>query len=654
MVIYNAATRELTAKIVYYGPGLGGKTTNLQLLHERLEPATVGKLLNLATQTDRTIYFDLLPVELGDIKGYKIRFQLATVPGQTAFNETRRVVLKGTDGIVFVADSQWTMLPKNLESWQNLKENLRANGVSFEGIPIVIQYNKRDLTDILSVDALQEALGLSSYPFVEAVASAGRGVTETFKLISKLTFVDLLRRLQGRKPDEPGTSLPRREPDDLLSWKDSLLNRGAAPGIGEATNASAKRPLTLVPSLPEEAPFAAAEEPSAVEASVPEEAGAPFGDAANPPAMSASPSPSVPAEAGSTAPMPVVEASAPVAQTPPAEPLANEPPAPEPQTAPAPPVAFDDLAVPAMPEISPVLVSGWDPDASLPKSPFVEPPSVEAPSVEAPSAEAPSVAAAEIAAPPPPPAAAASVAPVAPDAPPTGEAFAALTDDTDARIRALEARLDEALAAIAREHEERSRTEESRYALRGRLEALESESRALGKTVAEKQTDLVGRFEKLAEAGQSAESASRASITEMQEMLAASEKRQRISEDDVAMALRSFGERGEKIHQQVGAIASQIEVLEAAIREKTAQSRREADDIRSELATIKNAIEEKIGQGRREAEDIRSQLSPLLEAHQQRAATDERLSQEFDRLRESLAESLGDLSERLRRAVRGL
>ena len=116
MVIYNAATRELTAKIVYYGPGLCGKTTNLKVLHDRLEPGTAGKLLNLQTQTDRTIYFDLLPVELGDIKGYKIRFQLATVPGQTAFNETRRVVLKGVDGIVFVADSQWTMLPKNLES----------------------------------------------------------------------------------------------------------------------------------------------------------------------------------------------------------------------------------------------------------------------------------------------------------------------------------------------------------------------------------------------------------------------------------------------------------------------------------------------------------------------------------------------------------
>src|SRR5262252_4115997 len=252
MVVYNAATRELTAKIVYYGPGLGGKTTNLQVLHDRLDPATVGKLLNLATQTDRTIYFDLLPVELGDIKGYKIRFQLATVPGQTAFNETRRVVLRGADGIVFVADSQWTMLPKNLESWHNLKENLKANGVSFEGIPIVVQFNKRDLTDILSVDALQEALGLSSYPFVEAVASAGRGVTETFKLISKLTFVDLLRRLQGKKPED--AALPaRKDQDDLLSWKESMLNRV------QPAPAPARPRLAIVPPAADEAPFEAAE-----------------------------------------------------------------------------------------------------------------------------------------------------------------------------------------------------------------------------------------------------------------------------------------------------------------------------------------------------------------------------------------------------------
>ncbi len=254
MVIYNAATRELTAKIVYYGPGLCGKTTNLKVLHDRLEPGTAGKLLNLQTQTDRTIYFDLLPVELGDIKGYKIRFQLATVPGQTAFNETRRVVLKGVDGIVFVADSQWTMLPKNLEAWQNLKDNLKVNSITFESIPVVIQYNKRDLADILAVDAMQEALGLSSYPFVEAVASAGRGVTETFKLISKLTFVDLLRRLQGRRAEEEALESARTEEqireDDLQTWKDSLLKRESQPAVARPS-----RPLSLVPPVLDEAPF---------------------------------------------------------------------------------------------------------------------------------------------------------------------------------------------------------------------------------------------------------------------------------------------------------------------------------------------------------------------------------------------------------------
>jgi mutual gliding-motility protein MglA len=208
MVFYNASTRELTAKIVYYGPGLGGKTTNLQVLHRRLDPGTAGDLLALSTETDRTIYFDLLPVELGDIKGYTIRFQLATVPGQTAFNETRKVVLQGADGIVFVADSQWTMLPKNLESWQSLRENLAANGISFENLPVVIQYNKRDLPDILSVDAMEEALGFSAYPHVEAVAREGPGVTETFKLISKLTFLDLLKRLQGRQAAEVGSAPP--------------------------------------------------------------------------------------------------------------------------------------------------------------------------------------------------------------------------------------------------------------------------------------------------------------------------------------------------------------------------------------------------------------------------------------------------------------
>ncbi|MEO6324684.1 MAG: ADP-ribosylation factor-like protein, partial [Thermoanaerobaculia bacterium] len=164
MVLFNHSTRELTAKIVYYGPGLCGKTTNLRVLHERLEKGTAGRLLSLATAQDRTIYFDLLPVELGNIKGYTVRFQLCTVPGQVFYNETRKLVLRGVDGLVFVVDSQWSMLSHDLESFQNLKENLREADVSFESLPLVIQYNKRDLPGVLSVDALQEALGFQAYP----------------------------------------------------------------------------------------------------------------------------------------------------------------------------------------------------------------------------------------------------------------------------------------------------------------------------------------------------------------------------------------------------------------------------------------------------------------------------------------------------------
>ena len=196
MVLFNHTTRELTAKIVYYGPGLSGKTTNLRALHERLDPASTGRLLSLATAQDRTIYFDLLPVELGNIKGYAVRFQLCTVPGQVFYNETRKLVLKGADGIVFVVDSQWSMLSHNLESYQNLRDNLREMGVAPDSIPVVVQFNKRDLPGILSVEALQESLGFRELPFVEAVAPDGRGVVETFKLASKLTFIDLMRRLQ--------------------------------------------------------------------------------------------------------------------------------------------------------------------------------------------------------------------------------------------------------------------------------------------------------------------------------------------------------------------------------------------------------------------------------------------------------------------------
>ena len=258
MVFYNAATRELTAKIVYYGPGLGGKTTNLQVLHRRLEPGTAGDLLALSTDTDRTIYFDLLPVELGEVKGYTIRFQLATVPGQTAFNETRKVVLQGADGVVFVADSQWTMLPKNLESWQSLRENVVANGIAFDTLPVAVQYNKRDLPDILSVEAMEEALGLSAYPHVEAVAREGQGVTETFKLISKLTFLDLLKRLQGKPPAEVGSAPPL--PGEVRDSRPPLTLVRPEP---EEPPADDVAPPGTPDAHPLEPPFAEAEEPPA-------------------------------------------------------------------------------------------------------------------------------------------------------------------------------------------------------------------------------------------------------------------------------------------------------------------------------------------------------------------------------------------------------
>ena len=158
MALFNHATKELTAKIVFYGPGLCGKTTNLKILHQRLERGA-GKLLSLSTAQDRTIYFDLLPIELGNIKGYTVRFQVCTVPGQVFYNETRRIVLRGVDGLVFVVDSQWSMLSHNLESFQNLRENLADEKIPLESLPVVIQYNKRDLPSALSVEALQESLG---------------------------------------------------------------------------------------------------------------------------------------------------------------------------------------------------------------------------------------------------------------------------------------------------------------------------------------------------------------------------------------------------------------------------------------------------------------------------------------------------------------
>jgi mutual gliding-motility protein MglA len=191
MALVNHTTREINAKIVYYGPGLCGKTTNIHLIYHRIAPNQRGKLISLATETDRTLFFDFLPVELGTIKNYKVRFHLYTVPGQVFYNATRKLVLKGADGVIFVADSQRAMLEANLESLANLRDNFTEQGVNIVEFPMVIQYNKRDLPDILTIEDLNASLNPRYVPFYQAVATTGEGVLKTFTAISKLVLQDM-------------------------------------------------------------------------------------------------------------------------------------------------------------------------------------------------------------------------------------------------------------------------------------------------------------------------------------------------------------------------------------------------------------------------------------------------------------------------------
>ena len=197
MVLFNHATREMTAKIVYYGPGLCGKTTNLMVIFDKLDPRQKGKMLSLATKTDRTLFFDLLPVDIGKVGNFNLKIQLYTVPGQVFYNETRKLVLKGADSVVFVADSQPAMIDANRESFANLLENMEENNLDPNDMPIVIQYNKRDIPGVLPVEEMQEKLGFDGYPYTEASAIKGEGVMETFKLASKITAKHLMGRLKG-------------------------------------------------------------------------------------------------------------------------------------------------------------------------------------------------------------------------------------------------------------------------------------------------------------------------------------------------------------------------------------------------------------------------------------------------------------------------
>jgi hypothetical protein len=186
--LINYSTREISCKVVYYGPGLGGKTTNVQYVYGRIRPETKGRLVSLATEMDRTLFFDFLPLDLGAIKGFRTRFHLYTVPGQVYYDASRRLILRGVDGIVFVADSLISRFEANIESLYNLHENLAQHDLKLENVPFAVQYNKRDLRDIIPVTDLQEELNPSRYPHFEAVATQGVGVFDTLKCVSKMVL----------------------------------------------------------------------------------------------------------------------------------------------------------------------------------------------------------------------------------------------------------------------------------------------------------------------------------------------------------------------------------------------------------------------------------------------------------------------------------
>lgn len=188
MSLINYSSREISCKIVYYGPGLGGKTTNIQHVYNRVSPETKGRLVSLATEMDRTLFFDFLPLDLGTIKGFRTRFHLYTVPGQVYYDASRRLILRGVDGIVFVADSLTSRFEANVESIYNLHENLAEHNLKLENVPFALQYNKRDLRDIIPVADLQEELNPSGQPSFEAIATQGVGVFDTLKCVSKMVL----------------------------------------------------------------------------------------------------------------------------------------------------------------------------------------------------------------------------------------------------------------------------------------------------------------------------------------------------------------------------------------------------------------------------------------------------------------------------------
>lgn len=275
MASINYATREISCKIVFYGPGLSGKTTNLQIIHRKIPDKDKSEMVSLATETDRTLFFDFLPLDLGTIKGFATKFQLYTVPGQVYYNATRKLVLRGVDGVVFVVDSQVEKMPENLESFANLVENLREYGHAIDSLPVVLQYNKRDLPNAYPVEQLNSIFNKNNLPYFEAVAATGVGVFTTLKGVGKLVidrfnskyagFQGAGRRMQpgqtaATPPQRPAapqapSSAPAPQPMSPFSMPGMAPPfPGAAPGMPPALP---QRPAGAFPPVQHNNPFMA-------------------------------------------------------------------------------------------------------------------------------------------------------------------------------------------------------------------------------------------------------------------------------------------------------------------------------------------------------------------------------------------------------------
>lgn len=256
MVQINFATREVSCKIVYYGPGLCGKTTNLQQVHSKVPAERRGNLTSIATEGDRTLFFDFMPLELGTVAGMNTKFQLYTVPGQVYYNATRKIVLEGVDGIVFVADSSPQRRQANLDSWQNLKDNLAEYGLDIRDIPLVIQFNKRDLPDAMPVEQMNRELNELGAPTFEAVAVTGEGVMPTLRRLSQMVLEKLNRQKPRRAAPRRAAATPVEAASAAKTAGPSTIEPEPAPAAqptAAAPGGSAAREEVSQPSGPTEA-----------------------------------------------------------------------------------------------------------------------------------------------------------------------------------------------------------------------------------------------------------------------------------------------------------------------------------------------------------------------------------------------------------------